>query len=295
MSDKDGRLTDKDGRLSSDCTAVNDILSTIGDKWTVLIVVTLSKGPMRFNEIRRAVGGISQRMLTLTLARAGARRFCDPHRVPDGAAARRLRADRARQDADRAAHGDWHMGDRAPRGGGRRARQFRQCQGQPPRRIATADPHRGALTHVSACSGRNAAPTSDRTLRFSASSLSARLPQRILRSVKRDLAALADQDFDLAVIGGGVVGASIARDAARRGLSVALVERDDFAAATSEAMSHMVHGGIRYLAHAEFGQVRLSLAERAIWRRIAPHQVSSCRAWCRSPAVFRTSSPCARP
>jgi DNA-binding HxlR family transcriptional regulator len=60
-------LKDKDGRLSSDCTAVNDILSTIGDKWTVLIVVTLSKGPMRFSEIRRAVGGISQRMLTLTL------------------------------------------------------------------------------------------------------------------------------------------------------------------------------------------------------------------------------------
>ena len=60
-------MKDKDGRLSGDCTAVNDILSTIGDKWTVLIVVTLSKGPMRFNEIRRAVGGISQRMLTLTL------------------------------------------------------------------------------------------------------------------------------------------------------------------------------------------------------------------------------------
>ena len=60
-------MKDKDGLPSSDCTAVNDILSTIGDKWTVLIVVTLSKGPMRFNEIRRAVGGISQRMLTLTL------------------------------------------------------------------------------------------------------------------------------------------------------------------------------------------------------------------------------------
>ena len=60
-------MTDKDGRLSGDCTAVNHILSTIGDKWTVLIVMTLSKGPMRFDEIRRAVGGISQRMLTLTL------------------------------------------------------------------------------------------------------------------------------------------------------------------------------------------------------------------------------------
>ena len=60
-------MKDKDGLPSADCNAVNDILSTIGDKWTVLIVVTLSKGPMRFNEIRRAVGGISQRMLTLTL------------------------------------------------------------------------------------------------------------------------------------------------------------------------------------------------------------------------------------
>jgi DNA-binding HxlR family transcriptional regulator len=67
VRNKDGRLTGEDGRLSGDCIAVNDILSTIGDKWTVLIVVTLSKGPMRFNEIRRAVGGISQRMLTLTL------------------------------------------------------------------------------------------------------------------------------------------------------------------------------------------------------------------------------------
>ena len=60
-------LKDGSGHLSGDCIAVNDILSTIGDKWTVLIVVTLSKGPMRFNEIRRAVDGISQRMLTLTL------------------------------------------------------------------------------------------------------------------------------------------------------------------------------------------------------------------------------------
>ena len=60
-------LKNGSGHLSSDCTAVNDILSTIGDKWTVLIVMTLSNGPMRFNEIRRAVDGISQRMLTLTL------------------------------------------------------------------------------------------------------------------------------------------------------------------------------------------------------------------------------------
>jgi DNA-binding HxlR family transcriptional regulator len=58
----------KDGHHDhDDCAAVNDILSTIGDKWTVRIVVTLSRGPMRFNELRREVGGISQRMLTLTL------------------------------------------------------------------------------------------------------------------------------------------------------------------------------------------------------------------------------------
>src|SRR4051812_8066269 len=57
----------RSGRDPYNCAAVNDILSTIGDKWTVLIVVTLSNGPMRFNELKRAVGDISQRMLTLTL------------------------------------------------------------------------------------------------------------------------------------------------------------------------------------------------------------------------------------
>jgi DNA-binding HxlR family transcriptional regulator len=54
-------------RDPGNCAAVNGILSRIGDKWTVLIVITLSKGPMRFNQIKRAVGDISQRMLTLTL------------------------------------------------------------------------------------------------------------------------------------------------------------------------------------------------------------------------------------
>jgi len=93
--------------------------------------------------------------------------------------------------------------------------------------------------------------------------------------MKRDLAALDGPQFDVAVIGGGVLGASIARDAARRGLSVALVEMDDFAAAASEAMSHLVHGGIRYLAQAQLGMVRQSLAERAVWRRIAPLHVRS--------------------
>ena len=60
-------IADIRDRDPGNCAAVNDILSRIGDKWTVLIVITLSNGPMRFNEIKRAVGDISQRMLTLTL------------------------------------------------------------------------------------------------------------------------------------------------------------------------------------------------------------------------------------
>jgi DNA-binding HxlR family transcriptional regulator len=53
--------------LPSDCTAVSDVLARIGDKWSVLVVTRLGAGPLRFNELRRAIGGISQRMLTLTL------------------------------------------------------------------------------------------------------------------------------------------------------------------------------------------------------------------------------------
>jgi len=91
--------------------------------------------------------------------------------------------------------------------------------------------------------------------------------------MQRDLAALAERSFDLVVAGGGVVGAAIARDAARRGLAVALVEAEDFACAASEGMSHFVHGGIRYLATGEFSQVRHSLRERAIWMHTAPTMV----------------------
>jgi DNA-binding HxlR family transcriptional regulator len=53
--------------LPTDCRAVSDVLARIGDKWSVLVVARLGQGPMRFNELRRAIGGISQRMLTLTL------------------------------------------------------------------------------------------------------------------------------------------------------------------------------------------------------------------------------------
>jgi glycerol-3-phosphate dehydrogenase len=91
--------------------------------------------------------------------------------------------------------------------------------------------------------------------------------------MKRDLHRLADERFDLLVIGGGITGACIARDAAMRGLSVALIEKNDFAHATSAHNSKLIHGGLRYLRSFEFGLVRESLRERRIWQRIAPHLV----------------------
>lgn len=91
--------------------------------------------------------------------------------------------------------------------------------------------------------------------------------------MKRDLAGMVHRKHDLAIVGGGIMGAAIARDAALRGLSVALLEARDFSHATSAATSKLVHGGLRYLKTLDFGLVRESLAERRIWQRIAPHMV----------------------
>ena len=77
--------------------------------------------------------------------------------------------------------------------------------------------------------------------------------------------------FDLAIIGGGINGAGIARDAAGRGLAVLLVEQGDLAGATSSASSKLIHGGLRYLEHREFRLVREALAEREVLLRAAPH------------------------
>src|SRR5438128_5066929 len=85
------------------------------------------------------------------------------------------------------------------------------------------------------------------------------------------------QDCDLLIIGGGINGAGIARDAAGRGLSVVLAERDDLASGTSSASSKLVHGGLRYLEHYEFRLVREALAEREALMRIAPHLVRPLR------------------
>jgi glycerol-3-phosphate dehydrogenase len=84
-------------------------------------------------------------------------------------------------------------------------------------------------------------------------------------------------DFDLAIIGGGINGAGIARDAAGRGLSVLLVEKTDLASATSSASSKLIHGGLRYLEHYEFRLVSESLAEREVLLRTARHLVWPAR------------------
>ena len=83
--------------------------------------------------------------------------------------------------------------------------------------------------------------------------------------------------FDLLVVGGGINGAAIARDAAGRGLSVLLVEKDDLASHTSSASSKLAHGGLRYLEQLEFRLVRESLAERETLLRNAPHIVRPLR------------------
>ena len=88
------------------------------------------------------------------------------------------------------------------------------------------------------------------------------------------LARLADEQFDVLVIGGGVTGAGVALDAASRGLKTALVEKADFASGTSSKSSKMVHGGIRYLQQREFRLVYENLAERQRLLDNAPHLVS---------------------
>jgi glycerol-3-phosphate dehydrogenase len=99
-----------------------------------------------------------------------------------------------------------------------------------------------------------------------------------------NLARLEHENFDLLVIGGGATGAGVALDAASRGLRVALVERDDFAAGASSRSTKLVHGGVRYLEAAfahfdprQFRLVREALSERATLLKIAPHLVHPLR------------------
>jgi glycerol-3-phosphate dehydrogenase len=93
-------------------------------------------------------------------------------------------------------------------------------------------------------------------------------------TMQRDLTALAAQEFDILVVGGGAFGAAAAWDAALRGLSVALIDQSDFGAGASAECFKMVHGGIRYLQHADIPRLRASCAERTALLRIAPHLVN---------------------
>src|SRR5688572_27269723 len=92
--------------------------------------------------------------------------------------------------------------------------------------------------------------------------------------MQRKPAALADGEFDLAIIGGGAFGAAAAWDASLRGLKTVLIERKDFGGGSSAECFKMVHGGIRYMQHADIRRLRSSSHERSSLLRIAPHLVS---------------------
>jgi glycerol-3-phosphate dehydrogenase len=95
--------------------------------------------------------------------------------------------------------------------------------------------------------------------------------------MKRDLARLAGPRFDLLVVGAGIYGACVARDAALRGLRVAIIDRADFGGATSHNSFKLIHGGLRYLQHLDLARVRQSLAERRFWLRAAAHLIRPLR------------------
>ncbi|MFY0599001.1 MAG: glycerol-3-phosphate dehydrogenase/oxidase [Cyclobacteriaceae bacterium] len=94
-----------------------------------------------------------------------------------------------------------------------------------------------------------------------------------LKSRKAVLKEVSANEYDLAIIGGGVTGAGIALDAASRGLKVVLLEKNDFASGTSSKSTKLIHGGLRYLKQLEIGLVRNTGTERAVLHRLAPHMV----------------------
>lgn len=97
------------------------------------------------------------------------------------------------------------------------------------------------------------------------------------RERQKGIEKLSQQEFDLLIIGGGINGAGVARDAASRGMKVAVIEADDFGSGTSSRSSKLVHGGIRYLENFEFGLVFEALHERRNLFDMAPHLVHPLR------------------
>lgn len=97
------------------------------------------------------------------------------------------------------------------------------------------------------------------------------------RERTENISEINQETFDLVIVGGGITGAGIARDASSRGMKVALVEAKDFAGGTSSRSSKLIHGGIRYLENMEFHLVFEALAERALLFKMAPHLVHPLR------------------
>lgn len=91
--------------------------------------------------------------------------------------------------------------------------------------------------------------------------------------LKRDFDAVSAETYDVVVVGGGIIGAGIARDAALRGLRTLLLDKEDFAYGTTSRSSRLIHGGLRYLKQLELGLVHQDLREREILLHIAPHLV----------------------
>src|SRR6185503_16509423 len=99
------------------------------------------------------------------------------------------------------------------------------------------------------------------------------LPTAEEEPMHRNLAELARTEHDLLIIGGGAAGAAAAREATLRGLRVALIERHDFGSGASAHCFKVVHGGIRYLQHADVRRLRSTSHERSVFLRLAPHLV----------------------
>ena len=91
--------------------------------------------------------------------------------------------------------------------------------------------------------------------------------------MKRDLDRLTGREFDLLIIGGGIYGATAAWEAAKQGLKVALIEKEDFGAGTSSNSLKIIHGGLRYIQHLDYRRMRESIRERRILMKLAPHLV----------------------
>ena len=91
--------------------------------------------------------------------------------------------------------------------------------------------------------------------------------------MQRDFSSISAKAYDVIVIGGGIVGAGIARDTTLRGLDTLLLEKEDFGSGTTSRSTRLIHGGLRYLRQLEFGLVRQDLSEREVLLRIAPHLV----------------------